>query len=211
MSKIKISTRIFSIIYFFLLFWCITFTAENFLITITNMIKTKIFDLGFHAANNSHFGQWVMAILLIVILPWYLKFTKFMASKFKLWKNLWWQGFIGMILCYISEFTVGVILNIILKLDVWDYSSHRIGIIPLNLLGQITLYYFWIWYLSGIIIFALSRGLYCGDSQFINESIKSVKDTILALFTKGGDITKINPDFYNIEADYMNESETPIK
>ena len=48
--------------------------------------------------------------------------------------SLIYQGILGSIIIPIIEFISGIIINIILKWNVWDYSNQ-----PLNLLGQICL------------------------------------------------------------------------
>lgn len=45
-----------------------------------------------------------------------------------------------------AEFCAGCILNLWLKLDIWNYSD-----LPLNLLGQICLPYFLLWYLLSLL------------------------------------------------------------
>lgn len=44
------------------------------------------------------------------------------------------QGMIGAALATVAEFLAGCVLNLWLKLDVWDYSG-----LPLNVLGQVSL------------------------------------------------------------------------
>ena len=46
--------------------------------------------------------------------------------------SLIYQGILGSIIITALEFISGVVINIILKWNVWDYSNQ-----PLNLLGQI--------------------------------------------------------------------------
>ena len=58
------------------------------------------------------------------------------------------QMAIGAIIITALEFIVGVIVNLILKWNIWDYSM-----LPFNILGQISLPFSLIWFLlSGIII-----------------------------------------------------------
>ena len=58
------------------------------------------------------------------------------------------QMFISMIIVTILEFLFGVVLNIILKIGVWDYSA-----MPYNLFGQICLLFFVAWFfLSAVAI-----------------------------------------------------------
>ena len=51
------------------------------------------------------------------------------------------QMFLSMLMITFLEFCAGVILNLWLKLDIWDYSR-----IPFNLYGQICLPYAAVWF-----------------------------------------------------------------
>ena len=53
---------------------------------------------------------------------------------------LWEQALIGASAVTVIEFIAGCILNLCLKLDVWDYSN-----LPFNIMGQVCLYFFFIW------------------------------------------------------------------
>lgn len=60
------------------------------------------------------------------------------------------QCLLGAAIVTCAEFLTGVTLNIILKLEVWDYSN-----MPLNLMGQICLPFSLVWILiSGVAIVA---------------------------------------------------------
>ena len=60
----------------------------------------------------------------------------------------WKQCVLGGIGCTIIEFISGIILNIVLKLNIWDYSN-----LPLNIFGQICLPFTILWMiLSGVAI-----------------------------------------------------------
>lgn len=63
---------------------------------------------------------------------------------------LWKQSLIGGGIITALEFTSGIILNIILKWDVWDYTNYKI-----NLLGQICLPFSIIWCLLAILAIIL--------------------------------------------------------
>lgn len=54
--------------------------------------------------------------------------------------SLLFQGVIGSVIITISEFVAGVILNLWLNLNVWDYSN-----MPFNILGQVCLPFSLIW------------------------------------------------------------------
>ena len=56
--------------------------------------------------------------------------------------NIFLKCLIGASAITLLEFTVGVIINIILKWNVWDYSNR-----PLNILGQVCPLFFFFWYL----------------------------------------------------------------
>ena len=50
------------------------------------------------------------------------------------------------------EFVFGLIFNMLLKMNIWDYSG-----VPLNILGQICLPFSAIWFVFGLIIYAIFR------------------------------------------------------
>lgn len=56
------------------------------------------------------------------------------------------QGIIGAVIVTVLEFIFGIILNIWLKLGIWDYSM-----LPLNILGQVCLPFSIIWFFLGIV------------------------------------------------------------
>lgn len=56
------------------------------------------------------------------------------------------QMFLGATSITILEFITGVIVNIILKLNVWDYSN-----MPFNILGQICLPFWFAWFFLSVI------------------------------------------------------------
>lgn len=55
---------------------------------------------------------------------------------------LFLQGVYGAVMVTVAEFFAGLVLNVWLKLDVWDYSD-----MPFNLLGQICLPFSLLWVL----------------------------------------------------------------
>lgn len=67
---------------------------------------------------------------------------------------LWKQSFIGGGVITVLEFISGIILNIILKLDVWDYTNYKI-----NLLGQICLPFSILWCVIAIVAIILDDHL----------------------------------------------------
>ncbi len=67
-------------------------------------------------------------------------------SKF----NWWIKYLIGATIITTLEFTVGVLVNLVMHWNVWDYSH-----LPLNVLGQICVPYFFIWYLVSIAGFGI--------------------------------------------------------
>lgn len=56
------------------------------------------------------------------------------------------QALIGSLIITFYEFVFGVVLNILLGLNIWDYSN-----LPLNVLGQICIPFSIIWYFLSII------------------------------------------------------------
>lgn len=60
--------------------------------------------------------------------------------------NIFFRCLIYALIISASEFVFGVISNIWLKLDIWDYSN-----VPMNILGQICLPYTALWYLLSLV------------------------------------------------------------
>jgi len=56
--------------------------------------------------------------------------------------NVLFQSLLGALIVTAVEFVSGVILNIWLKMDIWDYSN-----LPLNVAGQICLLFSFIWFM----------------------------------------------------------------
>lgn len=81
--------------------------------------------------------SWTMLVLAIVLcipveragyqLPWETP--------------LWLQALACAALVTVTEFSAGCVLNLWLGLDIWDYSD-----IPFNLMGQICLPFFFVWF-----------------------------------------------------------------
>jgi uncharacterized membrane protein len=55
------------------------------------------------------------------------------------------QGILGSVIITLLEFLTGVLVNIVLKLDVWDYSN-----MPLNIMGQVCLPFSLLWVIIAI-------------------------------------------------------------
>ena len=72
------------------------------------------------------------------------------ANRFLPWNmGIIWQSLIGAALITVVELVSGIIINIWLGLNVWDYSH-----MPLNILGQVCLLYIALWIpLSGFGIY----------------------------------------------------------
>ncbi len=58
---------------------------------------------------------------------------------------LLWQAVLSSLTITVMEFTSGVIVNLVMGLEVWDYSS-----LPLNIMGQICLPYSVLWLMLSI-------------------------------------------------------------
>lgn len=75
----------------------------------------------------------------------------YIAHSFHL--PLWAKCLIGMLIITATELVFGLVFNIILKENVWDYSN-----IPMNFLGQICLPFSALWFLlSGAAFFAIDK------------------------------------------------------
>lgn len=64
--------------------------------------------------------------------------------------GLVWQALIGGTIITGLEFVTGVIVNIWLKLGVWDYSK-----LPFNIMGQVCLIYYFLWVLLSVVAIIL--------------------------------------------------------
>ena len=182
----------------FILLSCITFSVENFMLTIGNMIKKGSFDLRFSAGDNSHFGQWVLSLMVIMIAPIIFKLLQLLSKKWKLFKNIYFCAIWLALLMFIGEFLVGVVLNLILKLNVWDYSFMELYIgkikITFHLLGQINIFYLPVWYISALFIYPLFYLIYNIDDKFNFILIDSLKLFFITLFKNKGNL---NNDYYD--------------
>lgn len=84
-------------------------------------------------------------------------------------KNFFKKCLIGCIIITVIEFFVGCIVNLTLKLNVWDYSK-----VDFNILGQICLLYSAYWFLLCIPIVILSN-LIKNKLYVIEKSQEKVK------------------------------------
>ncbi len=87
---------------------------------------------------------WMMPIggFLCLILGELNRFKKIRQLK------MIFQALIGMIIITAVELITGIILNIILKLNLWDYS-HEVG----NILGQISIVHSFCWFIISPLVF----------------------------------------------------------
>ena len=78
-----------------------------------------------------------------MMLPGGLCFMVFyhLCQRFPTWR-LWKKCLAGCLSITVIEFAAGVVVNLIFRLNVWDYSA-----LPLHLLGQICLPYTLLWFL----------------------------------------------------------------
>lgn len=61
---------------------------------------------------------------------------------------LWQKALIGMVIITVLEFVIGVVFNLLLKENVWNYSN-----MPLNILGQICVPFSAIWFVLSAVAF----------------------------------------------------------
>ena len=65
-----------------------------------------------------------------------------------------WQMVLSGIIITLFEFITGIIVNIILKIGVWDYSY-----VPFNFMGQICLPYSFVWMIMSLLIIFVDDGI----------------------------------------------------
>ena len=76
-------------------------------------------------------------------------FIYVMNIEYNEW-NLLYKAFAGAVIITSIELITGIIVNIMLKWDVWDYSERAF-----NFLGQVCPLYFFLWFLLCIPVFKL--------------------------------------------------------
>lgn len=92
-----------------------------------------------YKGGHSHWTMFVVGGLCFVCIG---AINEFISWKMKLWK----QMLIGSCIVTVVEFISGLIINIWLGLDVWDYSE-----LPLNVLGQVCLPFSIIWFFLSLL------------------------------------------------------------
>lgn len=65
-------------------------------------------------------------------------------------RGIMFRSLFGAFVITAVEFSFGIVINVVLKWDVWDYSR-----MPFNILGQICPYYFVLWFLLCIPVIKL--------------------------------------------------------
>lgn len=93
--------------------------------------------------GHSHISMFILGALCFVLLGG--------INEFFSWElGIVWQMLMGASIVTVLEFIVGIIVNIWLGLEIWDYSN-----LPFNFMGQICLPFSLAWMvLSGIAIIA---------------------------------------------------------
>ena len=89
--------------------------------------------------GHTHWTMFIVGGLCFALIGLLNEYPNFRLS-------LIYQGILGSIIITALEFISGIIINIILKWNVWDYSNQ-----PLNLLGQICLPFSLAWIFLAII------------------------------------------------------------
>ena len=72
-------------------------------------------------------------------------FIYFVNSRYR-HRRVTFRAFLCCMFITVMEFSFGVVLNLVLRLDVWDYSG-----VYGNLFGQICLFYCVVWYLLSLL------------------------------------------------------------
>ena len=93
--------------------------------------------------GHSHISMFILGALCFVLLGG--------INEFFSWElGIVWQMLMGASIVTVLEFIVGIIVNIWLGLEIWDYSN-----LPFNFMGQICLPFSLAWtVLSGVAIIA---------------------------------------------------------
>ena len=117
-------------------------------IFLTGAIKYSLIEIAFRG-----FTHWTMTITGGIIFSVLYRIHSNLKNI-----PLWEKCLLGSIIITAFEFTVGVIVNIILRWNVWDYSR-----VPFNLLGQVCLPFTALWFVicipAYLLCFALKKKL----------------------------------------------------
>lgn len=106
--------------------------------------------------GNTHWTMFIVGGLCFLCIGW---INEFLSWSLALWK----QMLIGGTIITVIEFLSGCIINLWLGWNVWDYSH-----VPLNILGQICLPFFFAWVglsLIGIVLDDVIRWLCFGKEK----------------------------------------------
>ena len=106
--------------------------------------------------SNTHWTMFIVGGLCFLCIGW---INEFLPWSLALWK----QMLIGGTIITVIEFLSGCIINLWLGWNVWDYSH-----VPLNILGQICLPFFFVWVglsLVGIVLDDVIRWLCFGEEK----------------------------------------------
>ncbi len=88
-------------------------------------------------------SHWTMGILGGICFICVGSLNYFLKPDTPLWK----QALLGAAIITVLEFISGLILNIWLKLNIWDYSDT-----PMNVMGQICLPFIILWFFVSILV-----------------------------------------------------------
>lgn len=91
----------------------------------------------------SHISMFILGGICFVLIG---LINEYLTFEMPLWK----QQLISACIITILEFIFGIILNVWLKLNIWDYSNFKI-----NILGQVSLLYCIFWFFLSIIAIIL--------------------------------------------------------
>ena len=76
----------------------------------------------------------------------------YLLEVYKANMGIWKKCILGSLFITLNEFVTGIIVNLIFKWNVWDYSG-----LMLNVLGQICLLYSMLWFLLCVPAFKIAR------------------------------------------------------
>ena len=126
---------------FFLLMYHFYSFLKHLILFIIGGIIYILIELGFrgHTALSMFFLGGLCFVLIGLIneaIPWNM--------------GIIWQGIIGSGIVTSLELVSGLILNVYLKLNIWDYSN-----LPFNFMGQICLYFSIAWIFLSLVAIVL--------------------------------------------------------
>lgn len=190
----KILIQIVRIIWIWMLLTAMCFWMDNLI----GVFHHGNLNYALTAVPNSHTANMILSTLLIITIPGFLALFKLLSTRTKLFKNIFIIGLFGMLIIYVVELTAGLIMNVWLDFNAWDYSNMNLFGVPVHIMGQINLFYAPIWFSISILLKPFSYTFFFFDDMIADKFVKDIGDTFKIMFKNKG---KIDDNYYDVFSD----------